>query len=116
MVASVSVRGDWKQHLCTLGQRADQKTEFVWIDDTVEVGDLLESGESIQIEKVAGLDDSPFYQRVQIQMTCDGRRDWDSWNTWSPQTQYSVAATLYSHEDPLSNTLGPSFHRYRSIE
>ena len=74
MVASVSAQGEWTQHLVRSVNVLTKRQSLYGLTMPLKWEILLESGESIQIEKVAGLDDSPFYQRVQIQMTCDGEK------------------------------------------
>lgn len=74
MVASVSAQGEWEQHHVRSINVHTKRQSLYGLTMPLKWQILLESGGSIQIEKVAGLDDSPFYQRVQIQMTCDGEK------------------------------------------
>ena len=70
MVASISSRGEWKQHFVRSVNVHTKKQSLYGLSIPVSWEVILESGLRLEIDKIAGLDDSPFYQRVQIQMTC----------------------------------------------
>lgn len=73
MVASVSPRGKWKQHEVQSVTVHTKKQSLYGLSMPARWEIYLESGVSLQIEKVAWLDDSPFYQRVQVRMTYEGK-------------------------------------------
>ena len=69
MVASVSADGEWVQHLVNSVTIHSRKLSIYGLSLPSKWDIQLESGESLQVEQVTWLDDSPFYQRVQIRMT-----------------------------------------------
>lgn len=69
MVASVSENGEWTQHPVR-SLTVNSKKHSVYGLSLPSKWDIqLVSGELLQIEQITWLDDSPFYQRVQIRMT-----------------------------------------------
>ena len=71
LVASVSAKGEWKQHFVRTVTVHTKRQSLYGLSMPVNWEIALESGECLHVENIAWLDDSPFYQRAQVQMTCD---------------------------------------------